>query len=71
MDKKSLRPQKLPNSKTRINSKKEKKSVQGYNLVCEDCGHEWEAAYDNDQKADAAKCPDCGSQSTQAYHSGD
>ncbi|WP_404361062.1 FmdB family zinc ribbon protein [Methylotuvimicrobium sp. KM1] len=42
----------------------------GYNHVCEDCGHEWEQAHEDDAHADAAKCPNCGSESTQAYRQG-
>lgn len=41
--------------------------MSGYNHVCEDCGHEWEACHDNDRQADAARCPKCGSSDTQAY----
>lgn len=44
--------------------------MRQYNHVCEDCGHEWEAAHENDRQADAATCPRCGSENTQANRAG-
>lgn len=40
--------------------------MPAYNHLCEDCGHEWEADHSNDKQADAALCPKCNSEDTQA-----
>lgn len=44
--------------------------MNGYNHVCEDCGYEWEAVHANDREADKEKCPNCGSDNTEAYRQG-
>lgn len=44
--------------------------MRQYNHVCEDCGYEWEAGHENDDQAEEAVCPRCGSEETQSNRAG-
>ncbi len=38
--------------------------MKSFNHVCEDCGHEWESATEDEN------CPACGSGDTEGYEAG-